>query len=90
MTQKHRIFVITLVAWASSVFGLTLGGAFQARVKTAHCQRYNWGLDQLCQVWVGPTAWFQGSLTGAWVGMVLGAFLAGLATAEALETDADQ
>ncbi|MDJ1170784.1 hypothetical protein PMG71_15230 [Roseofilum sp. BLCC_M154] len=82
MTQSQRIFICTLVALASSGFGFAAGGnlQFQSQMKT--CQDYSWPFKNLCQLWVGPTAWLQGSTTGAWVGMVLGGFVAGLATAK--------
>lgn len=80
MNQSQRIFICTLVALASSGFGFLVGGnlQFQSQMKT--CQDYSWPFKNLCQLWVGPTAWVQGSITGAWVGMVLGGFVAGLAT----------
>ena len=38
------------------------------------------GAIALCQAWVTPFALTEGGLTGLWCGMVLGAFVAGLAT----------
>ncbi|MDJ1180987.1 hypothetical protein PJF56_19180 [Roseofilum sp. BLCC_M91] len=82
MTQSQRILICTLVALASSGFGFAVGGNFQLQSKMQACQDYSWGFNNVCQLWVGPSAWLQGSTTGAWVGIVLGGFLAGLSTSK--------
>lgn len=78
------------MALACSGFGFAVGGNLQFQSKMQACQGYSWGFSKVCQLWAGPSAWLQGSTTGAWVGMVLGGFVAGLATSRESREDSQQ
>lgn len=81
--KKQRVLVCTFVAIASGLAGAYLGGQGNLATQTARCDRVVPpvpGLSNLCQAWVTPFALTEGSLTGLWCGMVMGAFFAGLAT----------
>ncbi|MBP0009430.1 MULTISPECIES: hypothetical protein [unclassified Roseofilum] len=80
----------TLMALACSGFGFAVGGNLQFQSKMQACQDYSWVFSKVCQLWAGPNAWLQGSTTGAWVGMVLGSFVAGLATSREHQEDYQQ
>ncbi|MGL5925962.1 hypothetical protein [Chroococcidiopsis sp.] len=80
MTNKKRMLVCTLVALGSGCVSAIAGGQISAWVHQQNCQQFQWGGKEICQAWVIPGALWQGSTTGFWVGEVVGALLAGLAT----------
>ncbi|MDZ4873935.1 MAG: hypothetical protein CLLPBCKN_003331 [Chroococcidiopsis cubana SAG 39.79] len=80
MTNKKRMLVCTFVALAAGCFGAIAGGQISAWVHQQNCQQFQWGGKEICQAWAIPGALWQGSTTGFWVGEVVGALLAGLAT----------
>ncbi|BAY28526.1 hypothetical protein NIES2107_03560 [Nostoc carneum NIES-2107] len=77
---KNRILICTLVALSSGFFGGYISGQLTLMLHSQKCQNQNWGFKQICNTWVAPGAIWQGSTTGLWVGSILGAFVAGLAT----------
>lgn len=80
MLQQKRILICTFVALASGFFSSYIGGQITLKAHSHNCQTQPWGLKAVCKAWVAPGAIWQGSITGLWVGSVLGAFVAGLAT----------
>ncbi|MBW4559921.1 MAG: hypothetical protein KME32_02000 [Mojavia pulchra JT2-VF2] len=80
---NKRILICTLVALSSGFFGLYFGGQITFIFHSQKCQNQPWGLKEMCNTWVAPGAMWQGSTTGLWIGTVLGAFAAGLATRQA-------
>ncbi|MDB9516150.1 hypothetical protein PN466_04150 [Roseofilum reptotaenium CS-1145] len=80
----------TLMALACSGFGFAVGGNLQFQSKMQACQDHSWGFSKVCQLWAGPSAWLQGSTTGAWVGLIIGGFVAGLATSREHQEDHQQ
>ena len=82
MKQK-RVLVCSFVAIASGLTGAYFGGQGNLVAQIERCDRQAFllpGATNLCQVWITPFAWTEGSLTGLWCGMILGASAAGLAT----------
>ena len=77
-----RVLICTFVALASGFFGSYVGGQMSAIYRTQPCQAQFWGLNMACKSLLTPVAMWQGSTTGLWTGMVLGAFIAGLATSK--------
>ncbi len=83
MNHQKRVLVCTFGAIASGLLGLYLGGRGNLELQTQKCDRGSLsipGAKNLCQLWVTPFALTDGSITGLWCGMVLGAFFTGLAT----------
>jgi len=83
MNHQKRVLVCTFGAIASGLLGLYLGGRGNLELQTQKCDRGSLnlpGAKNLCQMWVTPFALTDGSITGLWCGMVLGAFFTGLAT----------
>ncbi|OUL37098.1 hypothetical protein BV372_04210 [Nostoc sp. T09] len=77
---KNRILICTLVALSSGFFGGYICGHITLMRHSQKCQNQPWALKEMCNTWVIPGAMWQGSTTGLWMGTVLGAFVAGLAT----------
>lgn len=82
-----RILITTLIALSSGLFGAYLGGQTSTIARTQQCDAgakqvlpLEGLLKPVCQAVVTPGALWQGSTTGLWTGMILGAFIAGLAT----------
>jgi hypothetical protein len=75
-----RMLTCTFVALASGCFGAYIGGQVSWQVRKLNCQTQPWGVNAVCQTWVAPTAIWQGSTTGLWMGWIWGALLSGLAT----------
>jgi hypothetical protein len=85
MANHKRTLICTFVALASGLFGGYVGGQLNMAAHHQQCQAKEQGLSipgfpAICQAWVTPGAIWQGSTSGLWVGTVLGAFIAGLAT----------
>ncbi|AFZ00308.1 hypothetical protein [Calothrix sp. PCC 6303] len=68
----------TLIALTSGVFAGFIGGQIAVNLSNQKCQTQGWGFKELCYVSSTPVAMWQGSTTGAWTGVVLGAFVGGL------------
>jgi hypothetical protein len=68
----------TLIALTSGVFAGFMGGQIAVNLSNQKCQTQGWGFKELCYVSSTPVAMWQGSTTGGWTGVVLGAFVAGL------------
>jgi F0F1-type ATP synthase membrane subunit c/vacuolar-type H+-ATPase subunit K len=80
LLQQKRILICTFVALVSGVSSAYIGGQISLKTHSHSCQAQPWGLKAGCTAWVAPRAIWQGSTTGLWVGLVLGAFISGLAT----------
>ncbi len=80
LLQQKRILICTFVALVSGVSSAYIGGQISLKTHSHSCQAQPWGLKAGCNAWVAPRAIWQGSTTGLWVGLVLGAFISGLAT----------
>jgi uncharacterized protein YneF (UPF0154 family) len=85
MANHKRTLICTFVALASGLFGGYVGGQLNMAAHHQQCQAREQGLSipgfpAICQAWVTPGAIWQGSTSGLWVGTILGAFIAGLAT----------
>jgi hypothetical protein len=85
--SEKRILICTFVALTSGFFGSYLGGQISWFARTAQCQNQPEGLNHLCRAWQTPGALWKGGLAGAWMGTILGAFIAGLATREVEKHD---
>ncbi|WP_096608344.1 hypothetical protein [Calothrix sp. NIES-2100] len=77
---KNRTLICSFVAISSGIFGGYISGQITLMMHSQKCQNQPWALNQLCNTWVAPGAIWQGSTTGLWMGTILGAFVAGLAT----------
>lgn len=89
MNHQKRVLVCTFGAIASGLLGLYLGGRGNLELQTQKCDRGSPNLPgarNICQLWVTPFALTDGSITGLWCGMVLGAFFTGLATHQPEDT----
>ncbi|HIK30075.1 MAG TPA: hypothetical protein IGS17_01295 [Oscillatoriales cyanobacterium M59_W2019_021] len=84
---NQRSLVCTIAALASGALGLGIGGFLSTSGQMQVCQTHPWGVEQLCSTWVAPGAFFRGGVTGLWVGTILGAFAAGVATHQPLSSD---
>jgi F0F1-type ATP synthase membrane subunit c/vacuolar-type H+-ATPase subunit K len=80
LLQQKRILICTFVALASGVSSAYIGGQISLKAHTYSCQTQPWGLKAGCNALIAPRAIWQGSTTGLGVGLVLGAFISGLAT----------
>ncbi|MBD2204758.1 hypothetical protein H6G33_13720 [Calothrix sp. FACHB-1219] len=80
--MKNRTFICSLVAIASGIIGAYISGQTTLMLHSQKCQNQTWGMQQLCNTWVTPGAIWQGSTTGLWMGTILGAFVAGMATSQ--------
>ncbi len=80
LLQQKRILICTFVALVSGVSSGYIGGQISLKAHSYSCQTQPWALKAGCNAWVAPRAIWQGSTTGLWVGLVLGAFISGLAT----------
>jgi hypothetical protein len=87
--NKRRGFICTIAALASGVLGLGIGGLLSTSGQLQVCQTRPWGIEQLCSTWATPGAFLRGGITGLWVGTILGAFAAGVATRELEATSMD-
>lgn len=87
--RNRRSLVCTIAALASGALGLGIGGFFSTSGQMQVCQTRPWGIEQLCSTWVAPGAFFRGGITGLWVGTILGAFAAGVATHQPLADSID-
>ncbi|NJM71160.1 MAG: hypothetical protein HC862_13555 [Scytonema sp. RU_4_4] len=77
---KNRTLICTFLALLSGFSGGYIGGQITLSFHTQKCQNQTWGLKQMCNALVTPSAVWQGSTTGLWTGTVLGAFVGGLVT----------
>lgn len=84
---NRRSLICTIAALASGALGLGIGGFLSASGQMQVCQTRPWGIEPLCSTWVAPGAFFRGGVTGLWVGTILGAFAAGVATYQPLSID---
>lgn len=90
---NHRVLICSFVALASGFFGATVGGQLSWTAYSQQCEagvKKTWslpGIRAICQTWATPGALFKGSTTGLWTGMILGAFVAGLATHEKVDDE---
>jgi hypothetical protein len=84
--SEKRVQICTFVALASGLFGAYLGGQMNVIARTQQCQDLIKlklpGKERLCRIGVTPLALWQGSTSGLWVGVVLGAFVGGVVTRE--------
>lgn len=79
LPPQKRVLMCTFVALVSGFGGAYMGSQISLKAHSHNCQTQPWGLKAVCNVQVVPTIW-QGSTTGLWLGLVLGAFISGLAT----------
>ncbi|WP_026099943.1 hypothetical protein [Fortiea contorta] len=77
---KNQVLICTLIVLASGFFGSHIGGQITLMIHRQKCQNQPWGLKEVCNAWVTPGALWQGSTTGLWTGLVLGACVSGLVT----------
>ncbi len=77
---KNRVLTCTLSALISGFLGAYIGGQIALSVYSQKCQNQPWGVKEFCNVVTTPGAIWQGSTTGLWTGVVLGAFISGLRT----------
>ena len=88
---QKRVLICSFVALASGLFGAYAGGQINIISHQQQCDAKTRqllsvpGLNYICKAWVTPGAIWQGSTTGLWVGTIVGAFIAGLATRKADE-----
>jgi hypothetical protein len=87
--NKRRSFICSIAALTSGVLGFSIGGLLSTSGQLQVCQTRPWGIEQLCSTWATPGAFLRGGITGLWVGTILGAFAAGVATRELEETSMD-
>lgn len=87
--NKQRSFICTIAALSSGLLGLGIGGLLSTSGQLQVCQTRPWGIEQLCSTWATPGAFLRGGITGLWVGTILGAFAAGVATHELEATSSD-
>lgn len=84
--SEKRVQICTFVALASGLFGAYVGGQMNVIARTQQCQDLIKlklpGKERLCRIGVTPLALWQGSTSGLWVGVVLGAFVGGVVTRE--------
>lgn len=80
LSHSKRVIVCTFVALMSGFFGAYIGGQINLRADNHSCQTQPLGWREVCNAWVAPKAIWQGSTTGLWMGLLLGAFFSGLAT----------
>ena len=86
LISQKRVIICTFTAIASGLGSAYMGGYINNLAHNNQCdvqakQSLSLpGLNILCKAWVTPGAILQGSTTGLWMGTVLGAFIAGLAT----------
>jgi hypothetical protein len=78
--NQKRSRICTIAALTSGVLGFSIGGLLSTSGQLQVCQTHPWGIEQLCSTWAAPGAFFRGGMTGLWVGTILGAFAAGVAT----------
>ncbi len=79
--MQKRVWFCTLVTLVATACGAIGGGQFHWQSQIYRCQSGlgDWAAP-LCQAWSVPGTLRSGVITGAWCGMVLGAFFAGLAS----------
>ncbi|MDI9640224.1 hypothetical protein QM565_31440, partial [Geitlerinema splendidum] len=82
---QQRTLICTFVALTSGLFWSFVGGQISVNARTQKCTPLFWPLRTACKAVVTPVAFWQGSTTGLWTGAILGAFIAGLATAKPQE-----
>lgn len=80
LLKQKRVLTCTFVAIVSGFFSSYIGGQIAWKVQSSKCQMQPWGFSSVCVAWVKPRAIWQGGTTGLWMGLVLGAFISGLAT----------
>ncbi|MBD2354852.1 hypothetical protein H6G41_09490 [Tolypothrix sp. FACHB-123] len=80
--MKNRTLICSLVAIASGILGGYISGQTTLMLHSQKCHNQPWAVQQLCNTWVTPGAIWQGSTTGLWIGSILGAFVAGMATSQ--------
>lgn len=90
MSAKKRALICSLVAIASGLFGAYVGGQFSVTKRIHQCQSLPAGLKNVCGVLMTPEAAMRGSTTGLWVGTILGAFAAGVATHQEVEAEIEK
>lgn len=73
--RRKRILICTLAAVTSGIFSSYVGGQISLKVHSQKCQTQPWGLQTICNAWVAPGAIWQGSTTGLWLGILLGALV---------------
>lgn len=78
--DQRRSRICTIAALSSGILGLGIGGLLSTSGQLRVCQTHPWGIEQLCSSWATPGAFLRGGITGLWVGTILGAFAAGVAT----------
>lgn len=82
---KHRWLICSFTALMSGAFGFYVGGQISLSVHSYECHQQPWGLSTLCQMKKAPASLWRGSTTGVWMGTLLGAFVAGVATKKRIE-----
>ncbi len=82
--RRKRILICTFAALTSGILSSYIGGQISLKVHSQKCQTQPWGLQTICNAWVAPGAIWQGSTTGLWLGILLGALVSGLATRDRL------
>ncbi|ABA21753.1 conserved hypothetical protein [Trichormus variabilis ATCC 29413] len=75
---KNKILICTALALSSGFLGGNIGSQITLMLHSQRCQNQNWGIKELCNVWITPGATWQGATTGVWTGAILGAFAGGL------------
>jgi hypothetical protein len=84
--NKKRMLICTFMALASGCFGAYMGVQIKLLADNHRCENMTKNTLEFaafktaCQAWMMPGAYMQGSSSGLWAGMVMGAFIAGLAT----------
>ncbi|HLO86821.1 MAG TPA: hypothetical protein VK203_17720 [Nostocaceae cyanobacterium] len=80
--NNKRILTCTFLALTSGFFGALIGGQTAVFVHSQKCQNQPWLFKEMCTTAVTPGAMWQGTTTGVWMGITLGAFVGGIATKE--------
>ncbi|MGB3559481.1 MAG: hypothetical protein WBG66_19345 [Geitlerinemataceae cyanobacterium] len=87
--NKRRSFICSIAALASGLLGFGVGGFLSTSGQLQVCQTRPWGMEQLCSTLATPGAFLRGGITGLWVGTILGAFSAGVATHQSVSKSID-
>lgn len=87
--NKRRSFICSIAALTSGVLGFGIGGLLSTSGQLQVCQTRPWGMEQLCSTLATPGAFLRGGITGLWVGTILGAFSAGVATHQSVSQSID-
>jgi hypothetical protein len=76
----NRTLTCTFSALLAGFLGAYIGGQITLNLYSQKCPNQPWGVKEICNAALTPSAIWQGSSTGIWMGTVLGAFVSGLKT----------